>query len=174
MNLPKLNYSDIKDETGNRIKNRITEDIALSEELRYRASGTRINERGEAYFDEGQLWGFDDETADYSKMISYFTDARVTKRSPSLISLVLRKLAVRFSNELERDKVALTTQIKKLISYFTVQDIEVILSEAKNDGAWFGDAGIQNQVFPRKDNPLNRPNSKMIKLKNDGFTIVRK
>lgn len=170
----KTDISKIYNETGNRIVNKVTENIALNEELRYRPSGTRIitNELGQAesIFDNGRLWGFDVETAEYSKLISYFTDARVTKRSESLKCHVLKYLMVRFPNETETDKLKLINVIKTI----STDDFEILQSEAKDDDAWFGDSGIQNSIWKDPKNPINNKRVKVVKLKNDGYRIERK
>lgn len=170
MNISKTNPSNLTDDTGHRIVNRITENIALNEELRYKPQGTKIDMNGERFFDEGQLWGFDIETAPYEKLISYYTDARVTKRGESLKSLVLKYCMVRFPNETARDKVKLINVIKTI----SITDFEMLQAEAKNDEAWFGDSGLQNQIWLDPTNPINKKNVKMVKTKNDGFLIKRK
>lgn len=146
-NLSKVDIKDIYDERGKRIVNTITEDIALSEELRYRAPGVRINMYGEKIHDEGQLWGFDPETATYSKMLSYATDPRIKKRSTALKMLVLRKIAVRFPDEMSRDKTKIANTFR-----VSLEEIELIQSNAKNDAAWFGEVGFHGKQY--YDRPL--------------------
>lgn len=146
----------LTDETGNRQVDLLTEDLALTKELEYKPMGNYINSLGQKVFDSGRLWGFDVNTADYSKLLSYFTDARVTKRSQSLICHVLRKIAVRFPNEMTTDKESIIR-----ISGISREEFEKIQSEAKNDPAWFGEVGFQNMV--RLDGSLHSNRAEIIK-----------
>lgn len=149
MNLPMF------DQTREKELSTYGEAVRLSNELRYRPSGTRINILGEVVNDSGRLWGFDIETAEYSKLLSFFSDTRVTKRSASLIAFVNRILAIRFPNEYARDK----TKIEAVISK---REFELIQSEAKNEVEWAGCVGYQNMV--RLDGSLT----------NKKLTVIRK
>lgn len=150
----------------------IDEDVALGKELTYHIpTVVGIDELGNPIKDRPRYWGFDVQTADYEKLISYFSDKKVTKRSDALISYVLRKCAVRFPVEFARDKKKLHTQIKKYNPLFNLKEFELIESHATNDPEFFGRASLQNnQLFNGK---LNNRRSKIVKQRNGKFTVIR-
>lgn len=174
MNLPKPDFESIFTDATHKQRSDTSipsEDVALSEALTYKAPQLIIRRDGTEYYTLPRYWGFDVWSASYEKLISYFSDARITNRSNALISLVLRKTAVRFPTEYARDKTKLFDMIKKFNPLFDLNEIELIESNATNDPAFFGGASIQNlQLFNGK---LTNPRSKFIKLKNEEFKIVR-
>jgi len=151
---------NIFDQSKNNDLTAYGEAVRLSNELRYKPSGTRINSLGESYFDNGRLWGFDVETAEYGKLLSYFTDARIKKRSQSLIVFILRVISIRFPNEYQNDKL----KINKIVGK---SERELIQSETKDEVEWLGEVGFQNRV--RLDKSLNIKNVKSIKTKHGWF-----
>lgn len=171
MNITKTLVKDLNGDVGHRIVNRITENIAINEELRFLPLGLfRIDNWGNRIDLPSRLWGFDPETAPYPKMISYFTDARVTKRSPSLKRHVLAHCMVRFPVETARDK----TKLIQVIRTISITDFDILFSEAKNEPTWFSDSGFQDRIWPDPNNPINRGNVKFVKLSNERFEIRKK
>lgn len=162
MNLPTF------DQTRKDEKNTYGESVRLSNELRLIPSGnvakiSTLTSELEMVFSEGRPWGFDVETAEYGKLLSYFTDNRIKKRSQSLISFVNRVLAIRFPTEYAQDKI----KIEKIIGH---SEYLLIQSVAKNETEWLGEVSYQNMV--RLDGSLTNPNVKISKLK-DGSIISK-
>ena len=171
MILPTLNIYDLNKDTGQRIVDRITEDIALNDELKYVPLGKfTIVGRGNKKYTRERLWGFDSKTATYVKLISYFSDARVTHTSDSLKSYVLKHCMVRFPTETARDKIKLITVIKTI----SILDFDMMFSEARNDSQFFSDSGFQDRIWLDPKNPINKGNTVFVKLKNERFEIRRK
>ncbi len=158
MNLPTLDQTREKEMTP------YGESVRLSNELRLIPDGTKLilNEANVLVkvFTGGRLWGFDIETASYGKLLSYFTDSRIKKRSESLIAFVNRILSIRFPNEYAQDK----NKIEKIIGY---SEYSLIQSEAKNEMEWFGEVSYQNKV--RLDGSLTNPNVRIEKLNSGRF-----
>lgn len=138
MNLP------IFDQNRSGETNPYGESVRLSNELRFIPAGNVLRENSfgdlESVWSDGRQWGFDIETADYTKLINYFSDTRIKKRSASLIAFVNRIIAVRFPTEYSQDK----DKIDKLIS---MREFELIQSEAKNEVEWFGQVSYQNMIM---------------------------
>jgi len=155
----------LNDESGNRIVSTITESIALANELRYRADSTKIfvNDLGKSVkiFVAGRLWGFNVEDCTFIKLMSYFTGNKI-KRSQSLISFVIRIMALRFPKEYHENK----NRIVKLIGK---DEYEMIDSNKRNEINWLGECGFQNMVYYTK----LKKNVNVIKGKNDTIKIMR-
>lgn len=171
MNISKQDFSLRLGDDGQEKTDTNSEDIRLAEELRYKPVGNKMGFdsllKPAMIWDKGRLWGFDVETADYSKMVSYFTDARVTKRNPSSISFVMRKIAVRFDALFTQDKVKLSS-----VSGLPLNELELIESNATNDTAFTGSAGMQNMVM--YNGSLDNPNVRTEKLRNGTIRSKRK
>ena len=162
MNLPTF------DQTRKDEKNTYGESVRLSNELRYRPLGTKmvtdpITTKLVSVIDEGRLWGFDVETAEYGKLLSYFTDKRIKKRSASLIAFVNRILSIRFTTDYNNDKL----KIEKVIGR---AEMELIQSETKNEIEWVGEVSYQNMV--RLDGSLTNNRVRSVKLKDGSFKSV--
>ena len=146
------------------------ESVRLSNELRLIPQGTKIiideiTNQPKSVFDEGRLWGFDIETADYGKLLSYFTDNRIKKRSQSLISFVNRILSIRFVTEYNNDKIKIHKVIGK-------SEMTLIQSESKNDMDWAGMVSYQNNV--RLDGSLTNHKVQSIKKRNGSIEIRKR
>lgn len=139
------------------------EAVRISNELRYSPSGNKINSDGELFFDKGRLWRFDSETADYSKFTAWLNDSTI-KKSQSLFWFVIRIMAIRFPEKHSEIRINLAENHKL--------EFDLILSQMKNDMAWVGTVGYSNMV--RLDDSLLNLNNRVVKLKNDGYKIVRK
>lgn len=161
----KFDNKSLNDESGNRIVSTTTESIALANELRYSADSTKIfvNDLGKSVkiFVAGRLWGFNVEDCNFIKLMSYFTGNKI-KRSQSLISFVIRVMALRFPKEYHENK----NRIVKLIGKV---EYEMIESNKRNEIEWLGEVGFQNLVYYSK---LKKPVN-VIKGKNDTIKIMR-
>lgn len=142
------------------------ESVRLSNELRFIPAGNVLKETNigtEYVWSDGRIWGFDVETADYSKLISYFSDNMIKKRSVSLIAFINRICAIRFSTEYTQD-----IDVNRLIS---MREFELIQSEAKNEVEWFGEVSYQNKVM--LDGSLTNHNVGVITLNNVSVIIEK-
>ena len=158
----KLDNNLLLDDQGKRNITTTAEAVALANELRYKPNSSRIivNDLGESIkiFEAGRLWGFDCETCTFQKLMSYFTGK--IKRSQSLISFVIRIMALRFPKEYHENK----NRIEKLIGK---DEYEIIESNKRNEINWLGECGFQNMVYYTK----LKKNVNVIKGKNDRITI---
>ena len=152
----KLDNNLLLDDQGKRSITTTAESIAL-------ANSTKIfvNDLGKSQklFVKGRLWGFDCETCSFQKLMSYFTGNKI-KRSQSLISFVIRVMALRFPKEYHENK----NRIERLIGKDEYQSIE---SNKRNEINWLGECGFQNMVYYTK----LKKNVNVIKGKNDRITI---
>ena len=107
--------------------------------------------------------GFDVETADYRVFTLWLSNTNI-KKSQSLFWFIIRIMAIRF---LERH-----SEIRMNLAEKHKLEFDLILSQMKNEIEWIGTVGYSGMV--RLDNSLTNINTQIIKLKNDGFKIVRK
>jgi len=127
------------DQTREREQSEYGEAVRLSNELRFLPTGRfKIDSKGNRLNLPSRLWGFDIETADYSKVMSYFSPI-VTKRSQSLTAFVNRVLSVRFPTEYHNDKRLRTRLVSE-------KEQELIQSVKKNEVEWFGEVGYHGKV----------------------------
>jgi len=162
----KFNNKALTNDIGQRNVTIEAEAVALANELRYKPDSTKIfvNDLGKSQkiFVAGRLWGFDCETCTFEKLMSYFTGNKI-KRSQSLISFVIRIMALRFPKEYHENK----NRIERLIGKDEYQSIE---SNKRNEIQWLGECGFQNMVYYTK----LKKNVNVIKGKNDTIKITRK
>jgi len=161
----KFDNKSLIDDSGKRSITTTAESIALANELRYKPDSTKIfiaDGKSQKIFVAGRLWGFDCETCTFEKLMSYFTGNKI-KRSQSLISFVIRVMALRFTKEYHENK----NRIERLIGKDEYQSIE---SNKRNEINWLGECGFQNMVYYTK----LKKNVNVIKGKNDTIKITRK
>lgn len=160
----KFDNKSLIDDSGKRSITTTAESIALANELRYKPNSSKIfiaDGKSHKLFVAGRLWGFDCETCSFQKLMSYFTGNKI-KRSQSLISFVIRIMALRFPQEYHENK----NRIVKLIGKDEYQSIE---SNKRNEIEWLGECGFQNMVYYTK----LKKNVNVIKGKNDTIKIMR-
>ena len=138
------------------------ESVRLSNELRYSPSGNKKNHDGFKFFDNGRLWGFDCETADYSNFTLWLSNTNI-KKSQSLFWFVIRIMAWRFPERHSEIRVNLAENHRL--------EFDLILSQMKKEAEWVGTVSYQNMV--RLDATLTDVNNRIVKLKNDTFRIER-
>jgi len=159
MNIPMLDQSKVK--LGRGVKHptndqKYGEAVRLSNELRFRPAGNVIKiivGVSQTVWDEGRLWGFDIETASFNRLMSYFTDNRIKKRSQSLITFVLSVIQWRFPTEFHNDR----NKITKLVS---VSEFNLIETKTKKEVEYLGTKGYSGTV--RLDGSLKRPKNKVV------------
>lgn len=139
------------------------ESVRLSNELRYFLGGNRINADGMLVTDKSRLWGFDVETADYSKFKFWLNDVTINK-SQSLFWFAVRIMAWRFPEK--------HTEIEANLADNHKLEFDLILSQMKKEVQWVGTVSYSNMV--RLDRSLTDNKNRIVNLKNDGFKIVRK
>lgn len=106
--------------------------------------------------------GFDVETADYSEFVLYLNDTTI-KKSESKFWFMIRIMCVRFPEK--------HSEIRANLNSRHHLEFDLVLSQMKNEIEWVGTVGYQNMV--RLDKSLDSLRTKVIKLNNDEFKIVR-
>ena len=106
--------------------------------------------------------GFNCETADYSYFKNWLNSNN--KKSESLFWFVIRIMAIRFPEKHIDIKMNLASRHRL--------EFDLILSQMKNETEWVGTVGYSQMV--RLDDSLLNLNNRVVKLKNDGYKIVRK
>lgn len=157
------------DQTREREQSSYGESVRLSNELRAIPSNqyTRlvVNEFGSLdnkTFNIPAKWGFNCETANYSDFTTWLNSD--IKKSQSLFWFVIRIMLWRFPQK--------HTEIKSNMSVNRHLEFDLILSQMKKESEWLGTVGYSGMV--RLDGSLTNPKNRIIKLKNDGFKIIRK
>lgn len=145
------------------------ESVRLSNELRAVQSSqyTRLVDNGFGSFDNKTFnipakWGFNCETADYSDFTTWLNSD--IKKSESLFWFVIRIMAWRFPEK--HSEMRLNIAVRKQLEF------DLILSQMKKESEWIGTVGYSGMV--RLDGSLTNSKNRIVKLKNDGFKIVRK
>ena len=113
--------------------------VRLSNELRFQTEETKIINGDTVLTRKARPWGFDIETATLSKIMSYLNDNSI-KKSPSLISLCLRIISVRFKTEFNGNAK------QDLIKYTSPKEQSLIRQKSKNNVNWFGEVGYFGKV----------------------------
>ena len=106
--------------------------------------------------------GFNCETSHYNDFVAWLNDVTIRK-SQSLFWFVIRIMAIRFPEKHIDIKMSLAERHKL--------EFDLILSQMKTEIEWVGTVGYSQMV--RLDNSLLNLNNRVIKLKNDGYKIVR-
>ena len=148
-----FDQSKIKDDSGKQSLTYEAEAVRLSNELRSKPASFYINLDG-MRIDIPAKKGFDIETADFMVMVNWLGNPKI-KKSNALISFVHRWLAVKFPDDYAKNKKKINDRHKG--------EIEIIVSNAKNDVSWLGECGFSSN-----------PNTKIIKKKNGEIRILRK
>ena len=136
------------------------ESVRLSNELRSQNAHSYISVMGERV-DTPIKKGFDIETANYLDFQNWLNSDN--KKSESLFWFVIRIMAIRFPEKHIDIKMSLAEKHKL--------EFDLILSQMKNEIEWIGTVGYSQMV--RLDNSLLNLNNRVVKLKNDGYKIVR-
>lgn len=156
------------DQTRKNERSSYGESVRLSNELRAVPSyektvfDTDIQGGGVKTITIPAKWGFNCETADYKDFNTWLNST--VKKSASLFWFVIRIMAWRFPQKHAEMRTNLAER-RKL-------EFDLILSQMKREFEWVGTVGYSGMV--RLDGSLTKPHNKIIKLKNDGYKIVRK
>jgi hypothetical protein len=168
VNISSLDYSNHLGDDGVTKIDYQAEDLRLVEQLKFIPSGNKMkydvktNEL-KMIWDKGRIWGFNVNTASFTKILSYFSTA-TGKKSQTMKSFILRKLAIRFPNEYTNNKSKLS-----ILSKFPANEIELIESNATNDTTFTGSCGFNGKVR------FDSPNKKIsyIKSRNGSIRIKK-
>lgn len=134
----------------------------LANQLRPKAAITGIGSDG-LRFDYPAKWGFDCETAPYSDFETWM-NSELRKESKVLFWFVLRVMAWRFPDK--------HTEIKSKLNIKDNLEFDMILSEIRHEENWLGEVSYQNMTtYSKIYNYLAK--SKLIKLKNDAWKVIR-
>lgn len=150
------------DQAKEKLESSYGESVRLSNELRAKQTRFEIDVDG-IRRDYPAKWGFDCETAPYSDFTRWLNDVTI-KKSQSLFWFVIRIMAWRFPTK--------HIEIRTNLAERRRLEFDLILSQMKKEIEWIGTVGYQNMV--RLDGTLTNPRSKVVKLANDEYKIVRK